>query len=447
LLKSPLLDTMVVDMSTIREMNKPGGDKIGLLGLFALTLLLARFTVTLKSVIRLSEPIPLPYSGLSVSMPVGNGWDSKKRWMYYDNALILSSIFMPRPNGATAWAHCQYRWGAKAAAPQDRFAWKASEVDGEIVETGRTEVDALTVDWVHIERADLLFTTFWGTAGLPNDRLVDIEVHQVMSDPELAKRVFNRIVNKLSFEEAPLLDAGADVVTTIKREGLDRSLDNRTPQVLYLIKDAAGQSVGFTMEVLAEAAGDARWNVRGASVLYMQGRNPGQEETSFRCSNHLDAFTYSSRVYSREGRGGTEIVLGASGAMTVRRSGPQMEVKEYYPGSAAMPDVLFDHIFRRMLDSGRREIVVDLIDVSGKIIPTYIGRIEAGTSQAAYVFDLEFLDGSGFMQRVYLDAQRQIYKSLVRQDDSYILERTSRENIIREFPGHARQILRDNRLL
>jgi hypothetical protein len=434
-------------MSTIRDMYRPGRDKIGLLGLFILALLLARFTVAVKSAIKLSDPIPLPYSGLSVSMPVGNGWLSEQQWKYHDNAYILTSIFMPRPDRATAWAHCQYRWGAKAAAPQDRFAWKASEVDGEVAETGQTQIEALTFDWVRIERPDFLLTTFWGTAELPSGRQLDIEIHQVMSDPALSRRIFNRILNSLSFEDNPLLEAGAEIAASIKRDGLSSFLNDQGQQALYLIKDSAGQSVGFTMEVLEDTGTSARMNVRGASFLYMRGQNPRRHETSFQCSNNLEEFTYSSRMYSNEGRGGVEIVLDGSGVMTVRRLGSQMEVKEHYPGSAAIPDVCFDQIFKRMLDSGKREIIVDLIDVSGNMIPTHVSRIEAGNSQAAYAFDIEFLDGSGFTQQVYLDRQRQIYKSLVREESLYVLERTSREKIVRECPEQAQRISRGSRLL
>ncbi|OHB78986.1 MAG: hypothetical protein A2Z25_19625 [Planctomycetes bacterium RBG_16_55_9] len=435
-------------------MNRRGGDIISLLGLFILALLLARFTVVLKSAIKLSEPISLAHTGLSVSMPMGGGWHSEQRWMYHDSSFILSSVFAPRSDGlkdslqrATAWAHCQYRWAAKTAPPEDRFAWKASEVDGEIVETGRAQGQALTVDWVRIERPDFLLTSFWGTAELPNGRHLDIEVHQVMSDPELPKRIFNSILKSLSFEEDPLLDAGVEVAAAIKSKGLGGDLGAQEQRASYLIKDAKGQSIGFSLEALAGSGTQTRLSVRAAGFLYITGRNAGQQETTFQCSNNLDEFTYSSRMYSGEDRSGTEIISDQGGTMMVRKLGPQAEVKKYYPGATALPNVFFDHVLRQMLDSDKRRIVLDLIDVSGKIIPTYISRIEAEGPQAAYVFDLEFLDGRGFSQKVYLDADRQIYKSLIRQEDTYVLERTGVETIAKEFPEHARRILRNSRTL
>jgi hypothetical protein len=438
---------MAADMSDYRDIKKRGGDKVGLLGLFVLTVLAAYFTVALKSAVTLSEPIPLPHTGLSISMPVGNGWHSEKRWMYLDNTFILSSVFALQPGKTTGRAYCQYRWAAKKAPPEDRFEWKASGIDGEIVETARTQAEGLTVDWVRIERPDFLLTTFWGTAELPNGRQLDIEVHQIMSDPELSRRIFNRILTNLKFTDDPLIEAGAEVVTTIKNKGLDTYLDDQKQRTSYLIKDSVGRSIGFTIEFLVDSGKEDPLNVKGASFLYIGGRNTLEQETSFQCSNNLNAFTYGNRIDRREGRSVTQTALDESGIISVKKFGLPPDQKQYFPGSSALPDVFFGHIFKQMLDSDKREIVVDLIDADGKIIPTYITGIESENLQAAYVFDLEILDGRGSSQRVFLDEQRQIYKSLIQQESQYVLERTSAEEILREFPERAPRILLNNQTL
>jgi hypothetical protein len=100
-----------------------------------------------------------------------------------------------------------------------------------------------------------------------------------------------------------------------------------------------------------------------------------------------------------------------------------------------------------MLDHNQREIVVDLIETGGKIVPTYISRNETGNSETAYVFDLEFHDDQGLSQRVFLDEQKQIYKSLIQREIVYVFERTTAEEIVKEFPERAPQILRNNQKL
>ncbi|MBN2313310.1 MAG: hypothetical protein JXM79_05230 [Sedimentisphaerales bacterium] len=434
-------------MGDFRDIQKRGGDKIGLLGLFVLAVIAAYLTVALKSAIKLSEPIPLPHTGLSISMPVGNGWHSERRWMYHESTFILSSIFAAQPERATGWAHCYYRWAAKKAAPEDRFAWKASDVDGEIVETGRTPTNGLTVDWVRIERPDFLLTTFWGTAELPNGRQLDIEVHQVFSDPELSKRIFNRILENLSFDGDPLIEAGANVVTAVKSKGLDRHLNDKDQRTLYLIKDPAGQPIGFTVDFLMNSEREVPMNVKGASFLYIDGPKGGEQEVSFECSNNLEEFKYRSRVKSAEEGFTTQVVRDESGTLTVRKRGQQSETKKYYPGPSALPDVFFDHLFRWMLDNNQREMVVDIVEAAGKVVPTYISRSETENSETAYVFDLEFHDDQGLSHRVFLDEQKRIYKSIIQREIIYVSERTTAEEIVKAFPDRAPQVLRDNQKL
>ena len=68
-------------MDKTYDIRKIGGDKIALLGLFIVSLLIARALVVSKSAILLSEPTRLTRSGLSVSMPEGNGWKSEGKWI------------------------------------------------------------------------------------------------------------------------------------------------------------------------------------------------------------------------------------------------------------------------------------------------------------------------------------------------------------------------------
>jgi len=154
-------------MDKTYDIKKIGGDKIALLGLFVLSLLIARLIVASKSALILSEPIILAHAGLSVSMPSGNGWKSEKRWKYHENAssFSLSSSFAPGSGKPTAWAHCRYLLAAETTTPQMRF-----------------------------------------TAKLPNNHQLDIEVHQIMGDAEMAELTFKRIVKSLNFESTTAED-------------------------------------------------------------------------------------------------------------------------------------------------------------------------------------------------------------------------------------------------
>ena len=190
-------------MNKTYDIRKTGGDKIALLGLFIIALIIARLIVASKSALILSEPIILAHAGLSVSMPSGNGWKSEKQWNYHKNAssFSLSSNFTPGSGKPTAWAHCRYLLAAETTTPQIRFEQMASEVDGVIIKTDWMQIDTLAIDWALIEKPQTPLSFIFGTAKLPNNHQLDIEVHQIMGDAEMAERTFKRIVKTLSFKD------------------------------------------------------------------------------------------------------------------------------------------------------------------------------------------------------------------------------------------------------
>ena len=199
--KIRLAITITAYMNKTYDIRKIGGDKIALLGLFIIALLIARIIVASRSALVLSEPITLTDTGLSVSMPAGNGWKSEKQWRYHENAFFLSSNFALGSNRPTAWAQCRYLLAAEMTTPQMRFEQRSFEVDGAIIKTDRMQIDTLTIDWALIEKPQTPLSFIFGTAKLQNNHQLDIEVHQIMGDDEMAERTFKSIVKTLSFKD------------------------------------------------------------------------------------------------------------------------------------------------------------------------------------------------------------------------------------------------------
>ena len=425
---------------------------MALLGLFILALLAARLVVALKSAVLLSEPIELPRSGLSLSVPMGNGWYSEEKWECQENTFVVSSVLSLASDNPVAQARCRYLLAAEPTAHRIRFEQRASEVDGTIVKTDQTQTAALTIDWAHIEKPEILLDMFMGTAELPNKRQLDIEVNQITGDTELAEQTFRAIVTSLDFQDNHLLGAGAEIVETIKRKGLAGFLDSQDRQTFYLVQDSMGRAVGFASDVLTDSGSDAPFNMQTAGFSYIEGRHTVEQATSFQCTDKLDEFVYRSQARGTAGRIAAQIVLDKTGTMTVTRSGVQPEEKNYRLGPAAIPDVFLDQILGQMLDSGKEEIVVDVVDARGKITPTFVSRIETakddpGGRDAVYVFKLELLDGRGFYEQLYLNEQKQTYRMFLQQEDTYIVEQTTAEDIIREFPEYAQYVLRNRQIL
>jgi hypothetical protein len=433
------------------ETRKVRGDKIALLGLFALSLLTAYLMTVSKSALVLSEPIELSHTGLALSVPSGNGWLSEKQWKYHENAFTLSSVFAPEHDKPDAIVRCQYLFTADKATPQMRFEQtrqRRAGVNGTIVKTGRTQKGVLTIDWVQIKKPQTLLNLFFGTVDLPGNRRLNVEVHQVRGSANIAEKAFKRITESLNFNDNRLLEAGSEIVAKIKSKGLVSFLDNQSQQVFFLIKTVRQRTeltIGFTMDVLVSTCWNVEPDIQAAGFLYV--RDPyGQEQvTSFQSDNSLDGFVWKSETSGAAGRSGTEIIADKNGVITIRKFDVQPEEKSYQLSLAAIPNIFLQQVLSQMLDSGEKETVVDIIRPDGTIAPTFISRIEsedtAADEGAGYILEVGFLCEGGFSEQVYLDGKKQISKKVFRLETASVLERVAQEDIIKEFPERADFIL------
>jgi hypothetical protein len=212
----PPLITIAASMTDTNKVKKLAADKVALLGLFVAALLTARLVVALKSALVLSEPIPLSRTGLSVSVPTGNGWQSQRQWRRQGNGFTLRSDFALGSSEPTARVVCRYLLAAEKTTPRMRFE-QEFEVRGVVVRTDQIHTDTLIVDWAHVTGEEMPLTMYMGTAELPDNRQFDIQVYEITGDVELAEQAFRAVVESLSFKDNRLLTAVSD------RSGLKRN--------------------------------------------------------------------------------------------------------------------------------------------------------------------------------------------------------------------------------
>ena len=418
-------------------------DKIALLGLFVLALLAAYILVLVKSALIFSEPIELTHLGLSVSMPVGHGWHSEKQWRYHKNTYTLSSNFAVSSDKPIAVAYCQYMLAPEAMSPKMWYEQKAVEVEGAVIEMDQEQINGLTVDWAHIERPELLLSIFLGTTELPNDRRLNIEVHQFTNDIDFAEVVFRQIIESLSFKGDQRIENGIEVVNSIKDKGLDSFLEGQNQQGYFLIKNSDEQKIGFIIDVLTDSDSDASFNIQAAGHLY--GRGIREQATLFRGTNNLGEFIWQSETSGTVGISHLEVILDEEGIMTVGEVRARSKTR-YRLSSAAIPDIFIEQLMNQFIESRMKQIIIDMIDADGKITPTLVFVVEDKESYSvdedtAYVVQLEFLDGQGFSEVIFLNDRKHITKVKIQQNKSFIIEETSREVLLQEFPERADFIL------
>ena len=129
-----------------------------------------------------------------------------------------------------------------------------------------------------------------------------------------------------------------------------------------------------------------------------------------------------------------------------------MEEKRYKFSPTMIPEIFIEPLLSQMLQDDINEIIIDIINSDGSIIPVYISYTEADegiaeNSDAIYAFRIDFMSEQDFSEYVYLDQQKQISRIILHQNQQYVLEKTSLENIAEAFPERADIILtRDEKL-
>jgi hypothetical protein len=442
--------------------NKTGrylAEKLALPVILVISLLAARLVVEMRTAIRLTTPIELSGSGLSVSMPHGNGWQCEEKWMYDDTSFTVSSIFSVDGARNEAYARCRYELvsAANAGTLAQRVRNEAAAVGGSSaqlgpIQTGRLAAGPLAVDWAGI-KADLghrgRFEVIFGDCHLSAGRRLEIEVFQTTEEPGLAQQVLEKIVEKIRFSDNGLLQAGADVVSEVRaaelvpnasalRQAQDQA-DGKT--ILFVISDTRGQVIGFTMDAMVATKTDANVVIKAASYFYVRGRIPDERVGSFFSDNTFNRFNWRIENSSRTGSRGIDMTA-QEGILTVSHLRAGRKNNEYLLGAAAVPDIdiVLEPILKNVLDGSRPEIIIDLIKTDGTIVPISIKK-EATDNNSVKA---ELLDGQGNWQQIYYTSSKERSRIIYGQENSYTLQRADANQITVLFPEQA-YLVRDQK--
>ena len=442
---------MVNDNKTRRDTT----EKVALAVFLVISLLVARLVIHLRAGIRLSAPIELSRSGLSLSMPSGNSWKCEEKWAYENNVFSASSILVA--GGATdrSYAQCRYLLATRAGTPQERLDEEHAEA--KTIETGQITADQLTVNWASIS-TDAGIEIILGVCELAGGRQLEIEVLQTAEEQGLAKQVFEKIVKSIRFTDNGFLQAGARLLSEIRDEGVKGVLagdaDGRTVS-LFAVVDPSGRTIGFTMDAIAAIQTDANTTINAADYYYLREPVPDEQVSFFRGGADLRQFTWRVEANSRTGSKGIEMTAD-SGALTVRRSRAGLsvnqrtgrETSEYELGEAVVPDIVLDPVLARVLDSNGQAVIIDVIRSEGIITPAYVEKMPPAKGQTdSNSVRMEWLDGRGYWQQTYYDSSKKATKIMLGQESTYTLSPADANEIMKIFPERADLVRDKNQII
>ncbi|MHC4345542.1 MAG: hypothetical protein ACYSUP_12755 [Planctomycetota bacterium] len=232
--------------------------------------------------------------------------------------------------------------------------------------------------------------------------------------------------------------AGAKVVAEVKSKGISSFFDNQRHRSFFLIKDVKDRTIGFTTDAFAPSAPPDKPDIQSTALLYIGGRYRKRQLTLFQSDGQFSTFSWKTELFSPAGRVTKEILLAEDGVLTITQSG-QSTRQGYTPSPDSVPDLLLDLVFVQMLESGYKKIILETINSDGQTIETVVSETRTEgpgpfSFEPRYELNVTFLGGRGLSQHVYLDHDKRIAGTILKQDRIYLFERTTMEKVLRQIP-------------
>lgn len=435
--------------------EKVAAEKVAFAVVLVISLVAALAVVNLRSSVRLSAPVELSKSGLSVSMPQGAAWRSDGKWKFDGDGFSINSIFADSADGGGSYARCRYILADKEMTTQQRFSEYASLLNSEIVETGQMPAKGLVIDWAKIsdvngQTSNVPFEIIFGVCRLPDGRYLQIDVLTTKDEKDFTQNIFNSIVKSVAFQDNGLLDTGIRIVSRCRNNGLARTINDREKQVsLSILSDTSNRPVGFTMNAYTaepntgtlqdeEPASESEIDIAG--YFYKRGRASQEEVGLFHADNAFTKFTW--KVETRTGIKARRLEMSAEDQNLIIDR--QDSEKQYTLSKAAVPEIITDTALKTLLDSNQNAFIIDVIGSDGTITPLYAEKVEPAKN-GDMIVKAELLNGHGIRRQLYYDKSKNLIKTAFENDT--VLTPATAEEIAGQFPERASMVLNSRQLL
>ncbi|MFH1613598.1 MAG: hypothetical protein ABIG61_00740 [Planctomycetota bacterium] len=421
------------------RIRKYSVDRVVLFLIFILGLVIAQVIVQSRGRISLSGPMKLDYTGISVRIPSGRGWVSNTTWVYYEDGYRLVSEYRPDGKHTSASVSCQYVLFFPSGGVDERFVQSAAVLGGEVIERGRFDSGGLLIEWARITVPRALQEVYIGFAQLPGNRGFVIQSTQIGPLEEPAFQAFELVAGSVEFGGNELLAKGISLAGSA-HSGITSQLDKR----FYLIKNSREQLVGFGYEMIKGSDNYGRGRVRAGSFSRFGNRLESYE--LFESESDLGLFSWSSHISRPLGMGGEDIraEMIEEGLLRVESSALSRP-KNKRIGPSSIPGIVVEPVLKNFLESGERAVVIDIVLAEGKVVPTLLSRVdlkEGNNNKQMRAVRMEFLDGRGYNQEVYFDKDGKTGRQIVRQEDTFTLERVAEKDLPDVFSGRKESIVR-----
>ena len=434
-------------MADSEKLKRFGLDKVAFLVLLVLGLIIAQFVISSRSSFKLSESISLKGTGLEVAVPDSENWKRVTAdFKYENNEFRLASMLQISGNSAitTQWRY--FLQPIKADANQ-LFTEIAASIDGQIESSETDTFGQFTFNYVTINSPNII--VFCGITVLPNGRTLTLEVGQKGVGLELAEKVFKALLASVKYNPDNSLVKGAELLKDFKTSFMsDLPVSELSVQGItdyYRIKDATGNSIGFSTSVISYSSEPNDNLPLTVETLFFASPsyNTFAEQTHFCTNITLGEFDWQVKVGNllTNHQQITHLTLDKSNVLTVDKAG---KVEQITFTGVMIPETLLDYVIADFLKSSYETIYLEAMLSDGRIAPVVISRITSTQTTALLpehsAAQADFFGAFTINKKMYYDGSGRLVSADVQGGFAYRLERTTRDSLLADFPQWLEKI-------
>lgn len=387
--------------------------ELTLLALFAMGLLAAWIIVKARDHVPLSAPIALDGTGLSVSVPVGTGWEHTPAWGYEtDNSMALLAQRRVMQSGV------ELRWRYVFCAPQislqevlkERLKETQAVVEPVEMPAG-SSMEAVRISTPPQTQEP---TYFFAMANLGHGRRIELQVTPEQLDFDLfyAETLLKDAALSMVYQTTEEMAAG----TALLKQFYETMETAQPKEESFLISEARGRTTGF---YYAKHEPDNGGAVRRIETRYYETQQFMMEGT-LKIGRRQQPFNWQTRltVPMTTGLRSYEIQADENGRLNV--SSNFEAGKTLYPDPFILPEAVLSEFVRLYLEGTEESVVTLAIAGIGQVAPIRIRKIDpqeatARSEEVRTAVRVEYLHSADFFDELYFDEQRRLVGRFERQ--------------------------------
>jgi hypothetical protein len=403
--------------------------KIALLAILVAGVLFSLLVVSIKSDVRIDDPMELAASGFSAPLPAGENWQTRTGdWIFDEQSNYFYIGAIEKIKGVTSSA-VQWRY---IVCPEGKNLTEMLEQRGEDLGgySGRKQTfigDGFGAYLTNFRR-DVGEYVYLALIVLEPGRAAELEVRG--KDPYYAEDVFEVLLRGAEFETNGLLNLGRMVRDIARERTLTRN--KREPiERLYLL-DSNGLLDGFSgikekMHNGSEAVKTIMYASIGVYDLYRQNffKRTTDGRITWKFVQHGSQADMKREVL---------MTVDLDNMLTVTDFTKKNE-RKLKLGDTFWPEVMDFEIFGALINSEYDKCVIDMLSKRGEVTPVLLSKER--TDGGNWNIKMDYFNTPNYKLTVETDSQGRVVKRLLEADVRHKMELCSREDILARYPQQS----------